>query len=94
MASNDDMRQQFLDSYVPKIRELGLDLPDPNLMKNMETGKWDFSDPDWDEFQRVINGDGPCNAERLATRKFAEEHGKWVREALMNPRQQFSIPLA
>lgn len=94
MASNDVMRQQFLDSYVPKIWELGLKLPDPLLKKSLETGKWDYSDPDWDEFLRVINGDGPCNAERLATRKFAEEHGRWVREALMNPRQEFSIPLA
>lgn len=94
MASNDDMRQQFLESYVPKIRELGLELPDAMLQKNPITGQWDFSDPDWDEFQRVINGDGPCNAERLATRRFAEEQGHWVREALMNPRQEFSIPLA
>lgn len=94
MASNDDMRQQFLDSYVPKIRELGLTLPDPLLHKDIETGKWDYSDPDWDEFMRVINGDGPCNAERIATRRFAEDHGRWVREALMNPRQEFSIPLA
>ena len=66
MASNDDMRNQFLDSYIPKIWELGLTLPDPNLKKNSETGKWEFSDPDWDEFHRVINGDGPCNGERIA----------------------------
>ncbi|MBX7108755.1 MAG: 1,2-phenylacetyl-CoA epoxidase subunit A [Chitinophagales bacterium] len=94
MASNDDMRQQFLDSYVPKIWELGLTLPDPLLQKNSVSGKWEYSDPDWDEFLRVINGDGPCNAERLAARRFAEDHGSWVREALMNPRQEFSIPLA
>jgi ring-1,2-phenylacetyl-CoA epoxidase subunit PaaA len=94
MASNDDMRNQYLDSYIPKILELGLTLPDPNLGKNEETGKWEFSDPDWDEFHRVINGDGPCNAERIATRKFAEEHGHWVRQALKNPRQRFTIPLA
>ena len=94
MASNDDMRQQFLDSYVPKIRELGLTLPDPMLHKDSKTGKWEYSDPDWDEFMRVINGDGPCNAERMATRRFAEDQGRWVREALMNPRQEFSIPRA
>ncbi|MCY7410792.1 MAG: 1,2-phenylacetyl-CoA epoxidase subunit A, partial [Chitinophagales bacterium] len=71
MASNDHMRNQFLDSYIPKIKELGLTLPDEQLKKNEATGIWEFSDPDWDEFQRVINGDGPCNAERIATRKFA-----------------------
>lgn len=93
MASNDDMRNQFLDQYVPKIRELGLDFPDPNLKKN-DDGIWEFSDPDWDEFFRVIKGDGPCNDERLAVRRWADEHGKWVRDAIMNPSEKYQVPLA
>jgi ring-1,2-phenylacetyl-CoA epoxidase subunit PaaA len=93
MASNDDMRNQFLDQYVPKIRELGLDFPDPNLKKNAD-GIWEFSDPDWDEFFRVIKGDGPCNDERLAVRRWADEHGKWVRDAIMNPSEKYQVPLA
>ena len=66
MASNDDMRQKFLDMYVPKIWELGLVIPDPLLNKNEETGLWNYTEPDWQEFKRVINGDGPCNQERHA----------------------------
>jgi phenylacetate-CoA oxygenase, PaaG subunit len=93
LASNDEMRNQFLDQYVPKILELGLTFPDPNLRKNAD-GIWEFSDPDWDEFKRVINGDGPCNAERLAVRRYAEMAGRWVREALMNPSDKYKIPLA
>lgn len=94
MASNDDMRQQFLDMYVPKILEIGITLPDPLLHKNEATGKWEYTEPDWDEFKRVINGDGPCNAERIAVRKFAEEHGEWVRNALMKPAEAHIIPFA
>lgn len=94
MASNDDMRNQFLDTYVPKVREVGIDFPDPNLRKNPETGKWEFSDPDWDEFWRVIKGDGPCNKERLDVRKWAETHGEWVRAALKNPSTKHTVPLA
>lgn len=94
MASNDDMRQQFLDMYVPKIWELGLTLPDPNLKKNYESGLWEFTEPDWEEFKRVINGDGPCNKERLAVRKSAEEKGAWVRRALISPKAQYVQPLA
>jgi ring-1,2-phenylacetyl-CoA epoxidase subunit PaaA len=93
MASNDDMRNQFLDTYVPKIRELGLDFPDPNLKKNAE-GVWEFSDPDWDEFYRVIKGDGPCNAERLQVRRWAEENGRWVRAALNKAAEKYTVPLA
>ena len=50
--------------------------------------------PDWDEFKRVINGDGPCNAERLAVRRHAEEHGRWVREALNQASSKYIVPLA
>lgn len=94
MASNDDMRQQFLDMYVPKIWDLGLTVPDPLLKKNPDTNKWEYTEPDWDEFKRVINGDGPCNAERLAVRRNAEERGRWVREALISKDSKYLVPLA
>lgn len=94
MATNDAMRQQFLDMYVPKIWELGLTLPDPKLRKNEETNTWEYTEPDWDEFMRVINGDGPCNKERLAVRRFAEEKGRWVRQALNRPTEKYVVPLA
>lgn len=94
MASNDDMRQQFLTMYVPKIWELGLTLPDPALRKDPETGKWQFSEPDWNEFFEVIKGNGPCNSERIAVRKAAEQNGRWVRAALKKADEQYIIPLA
>ncbi len=94
MASNDNMRQKFLDEYVPKIWDLGLSIPDKKLMKNNNTGKWEYTEPDWEEFKRVINGDGPCNKERLQVRRWAEEHGAWVRRALMKDEQKYTAPLA
>jgi ring-1,2-phenylacetyl-CoA epoxidase subunit PaaA len=94
MATNDDMRNQFLDMYVPKIWELGFVIPDPLLKKNSETETWNYTEPDWEEFKRVINGDGPCNKERLAVRRIAEERGKWVREALKTARTNYVTPLA
>jgi ring-1,2-phenylacetyl-CoA epoxidase subunit PaaA len=94
MATNDDMRQKFLDEYVPKIWDLGLSIPDKKLKKNYKTGKWEYTEPDWEEFKRVINGDGPCNKERLEVRRWAEEHGAWVRRALMGAGQKYTVPLA
>jgi ring-1,2-phenylacetyl-CoA epoxidase subunit PaaA len=93
LASNDAMRNQFLDMYVSKIQEVGITLPDPNLRKNAD-GIWEFSDPDWDEFKRVSSGDGPCNKERLEVRRYAEMAHRWVREALMNPKDKYKVPLA
>jgi len=94
MGTNDEMRQTFLDMYVPKIWDLGLTLPDPNLKKNEETGKWEYTEPDWDVFKQVINGNGPCNKERLAVRRMAEEKGRWVRRAILQKDAEYVAPLS
>ena len=79
--SNDELRQKFVDMTVPQAMKLGVKLPDPELKWNEERGHWDFGEIDWDEFWRVIKGDGPCNAERMAHRIRAHNEGEWVREA-------------
>jgi ring-1,2-phenylacetyl-CoA epoxidase subunit PaaA len=79
--SNDELRQRFVDMTVPQAEKLGVTLPDPELRWNEERGRYDFGTPDWDELTRVIAGDGPCNAERVARRRDAHEQGAWVREA-------------
>jgi ring-1,2-phenylacetyl-CoA epoxidase subunit PaaA len=94
MATNDQIRQQFLDMYVPKIWDLGLSIPDSNLRKNLETKLWEYTEPNWEEFKRVINGHGPCNAERLSVRRMAEERGRWVRKAILIPGSKYKKPLA
>ena len=94
MASNDDMRQKFLDEYVPKIWDLGLTIPDPLLHKDEKKNTWIYTEPDWEEFKRVINGDGPCNKERLAVRRMAEEKGAWVRKAMLKSDSTYTTPFA
>jgi ring-1,2-phenylacetyl-CoA epoxidase subunit PaaA len=81
--SNDDLRQKFVDACVDQAKVLGVTLPDPELKWNEARGHWDFGPIDWDEFKRVIAGDGPCNRERLAARVAAWEEGAWVREAAL-----------
>ena len=79
--SNDDLRQKFVDMTVPQADKLGLVLPDPDLRWNEERGHYDFGEIDWDEFWRVLKGDGACNSQRMAHRVGAHEEGAWVREA-------------
>ena len=81
--SNDELRQKFVDQTVPQADYLGLTVPDENLRLNEETGHYEFSEPDWNEFFEVLNGNGPCNAERLAARNKAWDDGAWVREGMM-----------
>ena len=79
--SNDDLRQKFVDATVPQAQVLGVTLPDPDLKWNAARGHHDYGAIDWDEFWQVVNGHGPCNQERLATRVKAHDDGAWVREA-------------
>jgi ring-1,2-phenylacetyl-CoA epoxidase subunit PaaA len=79
--SNDDLRQKFVDMMVPQAERLGIRIPDPELRWNAERGHYDFGPIDWEEFWRVLKGDGACNAERVAHRVAAHEDGAWVREA-------------
>lgn len=80
--TNDDLRQRFVDQTVPQAEFLGLTIPDENLKWNEDKGGYDFSDPDWTEFFDVINGNGPCNRERLNDRVKAWEDGAWYRDGL------------
>jgi ring-1,2-phenylacetyl-CoA epoxidase subunit PaaA len=84
LKTNDELRQQFVDQTVPQIELLGLELPDPDIKWNEERGHYDFGAINWDEFWRVVGGNGPCNRERLSARKEAWEKGAWVREAALS----------
>ena len=79
--TNDELRQSFIDKTVGQAEVIGLKIPDPDLKWNEERGHYDFGEMDWEEFWNVVNGNGPCNKQRLAHHKKAYNEGKWVREA-------------
>src|SRR5688572_6821846 len=80
---NEEARQQFLEGYVPQIRELGLTIPDPALRKDEETGTWHYTEPDWEKLRAVVTGHGPASQERLAFRRLAREDVAWVERAVL-----------
>jgi ring-1,2-phenylacetyl-CoA epoxidase subunit PaaA len=90
--TNDELREMFIREIVPELRVLGLNPPDPELRLDEETGFWRHGPIDFDELKRVVNGNGPCNKERMAARIKAHEDGAWVREALFvyNNRRELS----
>jgi ring-1,2-phenylacetyl-CoA epoxidase subunit PaaA len=79
--TNDELRQRFIDMCAEQVKILGMKIPDDELKWNEERRHYDFGRIDWDEFWQVVNGNGPCNKERLAARVKAHEDGEWVREA-------------
>lgn len=86
--TNDDLRQKFVDQTVPQIEALGLAMPDPEIKWNESRGHYDFGEINWQEFQQVINGSGPCNYQRIKHHKAAHDEGEWVREAVRAYRQK------
>ncbi|MQA05044.1 MAG: 1,2-phenylacetyl-CoA epoxidase subunit A [Streptosporangiales bacterium] len=78
---NDELRQRFVDMTVPQAEALGLTLPDDGIRWNADREHFDFTELDYTELFEVIKGNGPCNADRIAHRRAAQEEGRWVREA-------------
>jgi len=81
--TNDELRQRFVDMCAEQVKILGMEIPDTELKWNEEKQHYDFGPINWEEFWQVVNGNGPCNKERIAARVKAHEEGAWVREAAM-----------
>lgn len=79
--TNDELRQKFIDKTVPQAELIGLTVPDPDLKWNSEKNCYDHGRINWEEFNQVINGNGPCNKQRLDHHKRYHAEGAWVREA-------------
>jgi len=80
--SNDELRQDYIDNFVPKLRQYGLEVPDDQLEYDEDAGRWNYSEPDWEEFERNRQGQGPVAEQRLRSREEAFEETQWVRDTL------------
>ena len=81
--TSEELRQEFLTIYVPRILELGLTIPDTALAFDKETGAWRYADPDWNELRTVVTNHGPMSEERLAFRRVNREATAWVRDTIL-----------
>ena len=79
--SNDELRQKFVDQTIKQAAAIGITIPDPKLKLNKDSGHYDFGEIDWQEFEQVISGNGPCNRQRMKHHVRAHEAGGWVKDA-------------
>lgn len=80
--TNEQLRQDFFNKYIPRIHSLGLTIPDPSIKYNEEEERWEYRQPDWNEFKKIIKNEGPRSQARLNLRRVSYENNAWVREAL------------
>ena len=81
--TSEELRQEFLSIYVPRVWELGLTLPDPELRLDKAAGEWRYTEPDWDELRTVVTNHGPRSEARLEFRRLARAETAWVRDAIL-----------
>jgi ring-1,2-phenylacetyl-CoA epoxidase subunit PaaA len=84
-ATNEELRQRFFSLYVPKLWDMGFEIPDPALAWNDERGEWDWTEPDWEPLRRIVRGQGPMTETRLAWRRWIVDSHAWVREVMGEP---------
>ena len=81
--SSEELRQEFLSIYVPRVWELGLTLPDPDLRYDEAADEWRYTEPDWDELRTVVTGHGPASQDRLEFRRVNWADTAWVRSTVL-----------
>jgi len=87
--TNEELRQEFLDKYVPQILALGLKVPDDNIYYDEEKKRWVYTQPDWSYLKNYIaKNQGPRSQNRLKLRRIGFENNAWVREALLAKQKQ------
>ncbi|WP_436931424.1 1,2-phenylacetyl-CoA epoxidase subunit PaaA [Halosimplex halobium] len=83
--SNDELRDQFLNAYVPKARKYNLEIPDePRIRYHEDRDHYEVveDDLDWEEFFAIANNEYPEGREQIDGRAKAREAAAWVRDAL------------
>lgn len=93
LKGNDELRQRFIDMTVDQAKAWGLTIPDTHLSFNEKTREWNTGEIDWEEFNRVISGNGPCNKERLDSYRKAHQEGAWVRDAAKKYAEKHQISI-
>jgi ring-1,2-phenylacetyl-CoA epoxidase subunit PaaA len=81
--TNDELRQAFLNSYMPKAKKYGLEIPDTPRIRE-EDGKYVVVDDDleWDEFAAIAKNEFEPGRGQIDERAAAREAVEWVRNAL------------
>jgi ring-1,2-phenylacetyl-CoA epoxidase subunit PaaA len=83
--SNDDLRNAFLNAYLPKAEKYGLEPPEyPRVEYHEDRDHYEVyeEDLDWDEFFTVARNELPTGRGQIDKRRCSQDAVAWVREAI------------
>ncbi len=80
VRSNDELRESWLDKFVPRILKMGLEIPDPSLHYDEKKGRWRYKDPDFTIYK--TSKQLPSHHRRLEILRKSYETNGWVRQLI------------
>jgi ring-1,2-phenylacetyl-CoA epoxidase subunit PaaA len=82
--TNDELRNQFLNAYLPKAEKYGLEIPDTPRLDRNDDGTWEVveEDLDWEEFFTIAKNNSDGSHHQIDSRAHRQEAVDWVREAM------------
>jgi ring-1,2-phenylacetyl-CoA epoxidase subunit PaaA len=83
--TNDDLRNAFLNAYLPKAEKYGLEPPEyPRVEYHSREDHYEVyeEDLDWDEFGTVAKNELPTGRGQIEKRRRTQEAVEWVRDAI------------
>ena len=81
--SSEELRQEFLTIYVPRIRELGLVIPDPELGSTRTPGSGATPSPTGTSCGRSSPTTARCRRRGSSSAGSPARRRGWVREAIL-----------
>ena len=78
---NEDLRQAYVQKYVPLLHGYGFKVPDSELRQDAE-GVWIAGTIDWEPLKATMRQGGPDSKRRIATAAANWADTAWVRDAL------------
>jgi ring-1,2-phenylacetyl-CoA epoxidase subunit PaaA len=82
--TNDELRESFLNQYLPKAEKYGLEIPDTPTIEQDADGNYQVAEDelDWEEFFEIAKNEYDPGRGQIDARKRAHEAVEWVRETL------------
>ena len=83
-ASNDELRNSFLNTYMPKAERYGLEIPDEPRIRDNGDGTYEVveDDLDWDEFFTVSKNEYEGSKQQINGRAQSQKAVQWVRDMM------------
>ena len=79
--TNEESRQEWINQYVPKLWDMGVELPDPELAYDPIEKSWSYTEPDWDVLKRIVKGEPTAaTGTRLFWRQAMWNDHEWIHQ--------------